>query len=179
MVRSLYAWEVQEARRVFAASLQYERVRVHENTGWPDSVNQLGMRLKGIKSTVPVHNAITLGNHCYFPVQLLVDPVPVGHPDHGSFCWLIHELTHAWQYQHMGWRYLGLALYAQFRYGAQAYVYGEEEGLRQRQREGWKLSNFNLEQQGDIARNYYERLCTGQDVSAWLPFITDLQQGLS
>ena len=35
---------------------------------------------------------------------------------------------------------------------------------------------FNLEQQGDICRSYYERVTGGADVSAWQPYIMEIQQ---
>jgi hypothetical protein len=174
-VRPLYAWEIHEARFVFGNQLQYEAVRIHENVSWPNAVNSIGMRLKGLPPVV-VQNAITLGNHCYFPVKLLEEFVPPGNPEHGNISWLIHELTHAWQYQHLGWRYLTMALQAQIKMGATAYQYGGEQGLIDCFQKGWKLADFNLEQQGDIARDYYERLSTGEDIAAWLPYILEIRQ---
>jgi type VI secretion system secreted protein VgrG len=174
----LYAWEIQEAHKVFSNALQYDRVRIHECTSLPNTINKIGTWLKGMPYT-PTDNAITLGNHCYFPIQLSETPPQLDHPDHEKSCWLIHELTHIWQYQRMGWRYLFLALQAQFRLGAQAYQYGGEKGLFDGYQKGWTLSNFNLEQQGDITRDYYQRLCMGRDISAWLPFITEIQQNLT
>ena len=173
-VRSLSAWEIQEARLVFDLGLQYECVRVHEGAAWPNAVNRLGMRLKGMPP-VDVQNAITLGNHCYFPVKLQEQPVPPDNPDLSKISWLIHELTHAWQYQQLGWIYLAKALKAQFRLGAKAYEYGGEQGLIEGFQKGWKIMDFNLEQQGDITRDYYTRLRQGQDINAWLPFILEIQ----
>ncbi|MFM8320556.1 MAG: hypothetical protein ACKOC5_06530, partial [Chloroflexota bacterium] len=108
--RGLYDWEIEQAQRVFAGSLNYARVRIHECTGWPDSVYHMGIKLQRRAPNPKVHNAITVGNHCYFPVQLARELLP---PEHGEFYkigWLMHELTHAWQYQHMGWKYLFRAL---------------------------------------------------------------------
>jgi hypothetical protein len=172
--RSLYAWEIQEARRVFADQLKYDPLRIHECAAWPDSLNRFGLWLKRMPSTT-VPNAVTVGNHLYFPVNLPSSPVPADHPDMIKVAWLIHELTHAWQYQHMGWRYLALALQAQLKAKAQAYDFGGEDGLLKRTQQGWTLADFNLEQQGDIARSYYLRLVKGQGVTAWQPFIADFQ----
>jgi hypothetical protein len=36
--------------------------------------------------------------------------------------------------------------------------------------QGWRLADFNLEQQGDIASTYYQRICHGQEARAWLAF---------
>jgi hypothetical protein len=174
IVRSLYAWEIQEARRVFAAQLQYERIRVHECAAWPNAINRIGTRLKGMQYT-GAPNAITLGNHCYFPVKLLGELVGGSDPQFYMICWLIHEMTHAWQFQHMGWRYLALALTTQLREGAQAYDFGGEQGLQSGVQQGWKLSHFNLEQQGDITSSYYARICRQQNVDAWQPYIDEIQ----
>lgn len=173
-VRGLYAWEVQEARRVFLDQLDYAAVRVHECVAWPDQINRLGTWIKRMPPPNR-HNAVTLGNHCYFPVRLLSEPVEAYDPRLELLSWLIHELTHAWQYQKLGWRYLFLALQAQIREGDKAYQFGDEMGLVEALNQGRRFSDFNLEQQGDIARYYYERLRRGQNIQAWRPFIAQLQ----
>jgi type VI secretion system secreted protein VgrG len=173
-VRGLMAWEIQEARRVFLDQINYEAVRVHECTPWPDQINRFGTWIKRMPPP-DRHNAITLGNHCYFPVPLLKEPLTPALAGLELFSWLIHELTHVWQFQKMGWRYLALALQAQVSEGAEAYQFGYESGLIEAFAKGRKFSDFNLEQQGDIARYYYERLARGQDIRAWNPFIAQLQ----
>jgi len=176
IVRRLYAWEIQEARLVFGERLVYDRVWVHECARWTNRLNRVGTWLKRLPY-VEVNNAVTLGNHCYFPVRLPKGPVTPEMPEIVQVAWLIHELTHAWQYQQMGWGYLAKALAAQFRYGAQAYEFGGESGLAEYSSRGLKLSKFNLEQQGDIARSYYLRIRQQQDTLAWQPFIAEFQQG--
>lgn len=173
-VRRLFAWEIQEARRVFLDQLDYDVVRVHECTAWPDQVNRLGTWIKRMPPPSR-HNAITLGNHCYFPVPLLKEPPPAHDPRLELFSWLIHELTHTWQYQKMGWRYLRLALSAQLIQRSEAYKFGDEQGLIEAFNQGRKFKDFNLEQQGDIVRYYYERMARGQSTLAWRPFIAQLQ----
>jgi len=171
-VRPLYEFEIEEARLVFADRLPYERIRVHEFARWPDALDRLGRWLKRMPH-LETHNAITLGYHCFFPVGL---PETFTRPDDPTgMSWLVHELTHAWQFQQLGWRYLWLALAAQFREGAKAYDFGGPKGLDDRRREKWTLHKFNMEQQGDIAREYYIRHRTGQEVTAWLPYIKDIQ----
>jgi hypothetical protein len=174
--RFLYAWEIQEARRVFANGLQYEQIQLHEGADWPNSIHRIRTWLQGMPNK-GTPNAITLGNQIYFPIKLLEAPVPIYHAEFHKIPWLIHELTHTWQYQHMGWRYLAKALGIQLRHGAEAYKFGGEEGLIDCFNRGWTLANFNLEQQGNIARSYYERIVQGKDVSAWLPYITEIRQG--
>lgn len=65
--------------------------------------------------------------------------------------WLIHELTHAWQYQHIGIRYLFKAILGHIRLGPKVYEYGGEKGLREAVADGVEFTSFNPEQQGDIA----------------------------
>lgn len=173
--RGLYTWEIQEARLVFGNGLVYEQVRIHEGASWTNALNRWGARLKRIPY-VKVDNAVTLGNHIYFPVRM-PEQLFFDEPGLSRMAWLIHEMTHAWQYQQMGWRYLALALAAQFRYGAQAYEFGGEAGLLDFSGRGQRLTSFNLEQQGDIARSYYLRICSQQNTHAWQPYIADLQRG--
>jgi hypothetical protein len=121
-VRPLYAWEIHEARRVFGSSLRYERVRIHENVTWPNTINRIGTRLKGMPYT-EVQNAITLSNHCYFPVKLLEAP-RTRQPSRALQDWLVDpRMTHAWQYQHLGWSYLRRLSGPTAK--AQAYDFGE------------------------------------------------------
>jgi hypothetical protein len=175
LVRSLYAWEVEEFRPVFGSSLKYERVRVHECTNIADAIDQLGRRLKGMPpSSEGSHNAITLGNHCIFPVTMpKLKPEP-GNPEVYKLDWLVHELTHAWQYQKIGWRYIFKALNAQFKEKEKAYDFGGEDGLRKSMQKNMSFKKFNPEQQGNICQAYYLRLKAGQDCSAWQPFIDEI-----
>jgi hypothetical protein len=174
--RSLHAWEIQEARRVFGDQMHFDRVRVHECAKWPNTINSLGLRIKKMDPSKIQPNAITLGNNCFFPVNLQANPVPPDDPRHRDICWLMHELTHAWQYQHMGWIYLVRALSAQIRLKSKAYDYGGENGLHDASRNGWRLDHFNMEQQGDIARDYYWRICHNYDASAWVPYVQQFQR---
>lgn len=181
-VRPLYAWEIAEARSVFGDQLAYERVRVHEGVSWPDTLDRLG---RWLKRTAPPradeHNAITLGYHCFFPVPMPRigfppgDPQDLPNPEDSAVSWLIHELTHVWQFQRLGWRVLWRALMAQLREGEAVYDYGGPEGLFGRSAAGWTLHDFNLEQQGAIAASYYLRQRMRQDVRAWLPYIANIQ----
>jgi hypothetical protein len=107
---------------------------------------------------------------------MLKERVPVDHPQHFKLDWLIHELTHVWQFQQLGWRYLFMAIGAQIREGEHAYDFGGEKGLIERHKQGWKFANFNLEQQGDIARAYYLAVRRGKDTSPMLPFIAEIQE---
>jgi hypothetical protein len=184
-VRPLYDWEKAEARKVFGDSLDYDRVRIHECSTWTDAIDRLGRRLKKLPPPGPFdHNAVTLGNHSHFPINLPEQLVPPDDSRSYFMPWLIHELTHVWQYQHSGWIYLARALAVQFRYGAAAYDFGGEGNLLQRRQENWTIKNFNPEQQGDIARDFYSIARTEHKVdepnkrnplSAYQPYINDIQ----
>lgn len=176
-VRGLYQWEIDEFSQIFGNSLNYLKVRVHEGATWTDSMDRIGRKLKGMEKPGPgVHNAITLGNHCYFPINLPETLVTPAHPQSYMLDWLVHELTHAWQYQHMGWAYLLKAIRAQFRDKELAYDFGGQEGLLKSRQKSIPFKNFNPEQQGNITQAYYVRVRKGEDVSAWDQYIEELKQ---
>jgi len=174
--RKLYDWEIAQFSPVFLGSLRYEKVRVCEGYTWPDFANSLGRFLRRQSPPGPgEHNSITLGNHCYFPVALPAAlPLP-GDWDFYNLDWLVHELTHTWQYQHTGSRYLFRALWAQFRLKEAAYEFGGPDGLAACRLEGGTLFSFNPEAQASIVEDYYRRMRQGKDVNVYLPYIEDLQ----
>jgi hypothetical protein len=143
--RPLTAHERAEARRVFAGGLSYDVIRVIE-----DPVMSVG----GFARTLP--------NHIYFPT--------------GSFSgsnfmpWLIHELTHAWQYQH-GYGVSTTLYHALF----SSYDYGGEAALTAATAAGRGFRSFNTEQQGDILQDYYTRLVGGLGTTAWDPFVAEVK----
>jgi hypothetical protein len=171
--RSLTAFEIDEARLVFSGSLNLGHIHVHEKARWPDWIAALGARFHN--DPPPSHNAVTLGNHIYFPVTILTSPSNDAGQSLSQMAWLIHELTHCWQYQQRGIAYFFDALRAQVRLGSQAYAYGWRAGLERALAEGKRFHDFNPEQQGEITRHYYYRLKQGFEVDAWLPWILTLQ----
>jgi hypothetical protein len=88
---------------------------------------------------------------------------------------LIHELTHVWQFQQTGWRYLFQALWAILRHGHEAYKVGSEDTLLKAHQAGARLKDFNREQQGEITRGYYIRLKKGESVEGWTGFIEEIK----
>ena len=148
-----------EAELVFGASLDYTRVGVVENTPLPNWIADLGRS--------PKPNAITLGNVSYFPETLQNSAEAIASGNLRTMAWLIHELTHQWQFQHLGWGYLARAVWAQLREGQKSYRYRLEDGRH--------LMEFNMEQQGDIARDYYLALKRGENVSAWEPVVAEFR----
>lgn len=99
---------------------------------------------------------------------------------------LAHELTHVYQFQRRGWVYLREAAVLQGQYeiwkrtglGSDPYSYGDEAGLRRARAEGKTFGDFNVEQQGAIVGDYWERRQNGQDTSVYDPFIDDLRRGI-
>ncbi|MCB9198061.1 MAG: hypothetical protein H6600_06335 [Flavobacteriales bacterium] len=83
--------------------------------------------------------------------------------------WLVHEMTHVLQFNELGAQYIIEALRAQNTAG---YYYGGLEGLKQVE----KLASFNLEQQADIARDYYKTQEKGGDTELYDPFIKQIRK---
>ena len=173
MPRGLGTKELDEAEFIFANNLQYEQVRIYESSKLPLWVAKLGSLIAG--EDPPSKNAITLRNKIYFSENLETSPFDIQAMDLNDMAWLIHELTHTWQYQHIGIRYLYDAIRAQIKFGSDAYKYGGEQGLKEAHQAGKGFLEFNPEQQGEIARDYYKRLKKGEDVTAWTPFILELK----
>src|SRR5438067_1188074 len=108
--RPLSASETAEARLVFASSLDYARVFVFEGARWPDFVDRVGASLQKRVRPPDEHNAVTFGQTSYFPVVLDTVAESVAAGNLRDMAWLIHELTHQWQYRRRGWSYLAAAL---------------------------------------------------------------------
>ena len=90
--------------------------------------------------------------------------------------WLIHELTHSWQYQH-GVTLASTATTAFLCWaGIRSYDYGGEPGLAAATAAGRGLRSFSTEQQGDIARDYYRAVKGGSPTTVYAPFIAELQK---
>ena len=147
--RELTGPERTEAKIVFGENLDMGAVRVAEAP------------IMGIGQ-----NARTPFDTIYFPPGTsklaFIDFMP----------WLIHELTYAWQYQH-GVGVIKKLFWAL--HGASAYDYGGEPGLVAAAAQGKRFKDFQTEQQGDICRDYYLRVKEKKDVSAWMPFIAEVQ----
>lgn len=176
--RPLTTDEIAEARLVFGNGLDYSRARVFENTRWPNLIADVGAALHG--SRRQSDNAVTLGNTCYFPVILRTSAEVIASGELTHVTWLLHELTHQWQFQRMGWGYLLRALRVQLREGQQGYAYkgkhpSPEAALRAALTAGRRLRDFNLEQQGDLARDYYLALKQRRDASTWEPFVAEFR----
>jgi hypothetical protein len=175
MARALTMMEIDEARLVFGNSMGYTKIKLVEDARWPDLLARIAAWIGG--GPTPTHNAVTLGNRLYFPVTLRTSPDDTGDISLPDMAWLIHEITHAWQYQHRGWSYFWQAIRAQIQLGIHSYDYGWEQGLYEALTRGESLHDFNPEQQGEIARHYYYRLKQSLDTQAWDPFVLFFKLG--
>jgi hypothetical protein len=171
--RSLTPTERTEASLVFGEALDYDRIRLAEDAGWTNALPRLRAWLAG-KPAPTYDNAITLGHRIHFPRRLDTTPQARSEGRVWDFGWLMHELTHVWQSERIGPRYIWRALRAQMSDGAAVYDYGGEDGLREAVLSGSGLGGFSVEQQGEIVRDGYLRRRLGLDESAWTPMLAEL-----
>ncbi len=152
--RRLSEREIALARAIFGESLPYAYIRVDERA-------YLGPRQ---------------GNFCYVSFYTINSWGKMNDP------LLIHELTHVWQYHHLGMVYIPRALAAQR--SAEGYDYGGAGALYHAQWNGKRLLDFNYEQQAEIIEDYFRLLAGlrptwGEAVEADLPvyahFAAELQ----
>ena len=93
---------------------------------------------------------------------------------------VVHELTHVYQFEIVGSIYIWQALRAQRTNG---YSYGGWQGLQEDRSNGKHFRDYNREQQGKIAQDYYSKvvargLSAGDPIrQAYEPFIAELRNG--
>lgn len=148
--RGLTAEETAIARSVFGNALDTSQLKLTDDSPAPP-------------------NAVAFPNNIKFPRGELNGP-----PDLRYRAWLVHELTHIWQYQR-GRTVPQLALDA---LGGD-YDYGGEQGLRDAAAQGKRFGDFNYEEQGDILRDFYRKRELGEDISAYQPFVDQVRFGTS
>ncbi|MDX1417263.1 MAG: DUF4157 domain-containing protein [Candidatus Promineifilaceae bacterium] len=90
---------------------------------------------------------------------------------------VVHELTHVFQYEQIGSRYLGEAIYMLVKTKRDCYNYGGPAGLAEACLYGKKYCHFNREQQAMITQDYYIRRERGLDTLPYEPFIHQVQSG--
>lgn len=151
--RSMTEWEIRQAKRVFGNAIKYPAVTIAESS-------------ISAKIITAGDYARTVGNTIYFPAG-----------GSRNMAFMVHELTHVWQYQKTGWTYAPKAIWAQI---SEGYSYTEsgktaEQSLKDARVAGKTLYGYNKEQQGDILSDYYHRLQQGEDASAWQPFVDDIK----
>lgn len=93
---------------------------------------------------------------------------------------IVHELIHVFQYEHIGSVYIWQAIRAQMTNG---YSYGGWQQLQHYRENGKHFRDFNREQQGQIAQDYYNDIVKAirpvDDTvrKAYEPFIDELRDG--
>lgn len=119
----LSAKEILIAKSVFSESIDYKEVKIKS-----------GGLLTWIYPGVTVGNTIAFPKKAYDEENLEDQAL------------LIHELTHVWQFQHEGIRYLFQALYAEV-FTDNPYVIHYEESK--------SFQDYDVEEQAEIAAEYY------------------------
>lgn len=131
IVRPLTAGELRLARSVFGAALDPNRVRVHNRPYLP-------RQGKGI--------AMTPNGHVWFNPT---DYKPDFSRRVTDAAWLVHELTHAWQYQSgRSTRMRGLLEQFGRLWGSDPYPYGAVDP-------GRRFASYKNEQQAAMVEDYY------------------------
>jgi hypothetical protein len=145
--------ELEAGKRVLGAdAVRWDRVRVAEG-----GALGLAFRINGGRAFTTFHtiNLPVSGDHTRARMDIVV-----------------HELVHVLQFECVGSAYAGQALLAQETGG---YKYGEADGLRRDRAAGKKLRDYNREQQGQIAQDYYRLSERGSDTADYEPFIDELR----
>jgi hypothetical protein len=152
--RRLTNEERAEAQLVFGSSLNLDRILLTDDTA---------LSIGALARTVP--------DSINFAPDEFNGPL--------FMTYLIHELTHSWQYQH------GISLATTLRYSLHIknYDYLAQGGsLSQQRAAGKRLRDFNTEAQAALVEDYYRALKSGrpvrgQTVADFQPFIADLRAG--
>jgi hypothetical protein len=90
---------------------------------------------------------------------------------------LIHELTHVYQYEQVGSRYLGEAIYMLIKTKRHCYDYGLIQGLQEARVAGKRYRDFNREQQAQIVQDYFALRQRGRNVAVYEPFVAEMRAG--
>ncbi len=132
--RPLSESEIDLARPIFQDSLDLESIRI--KYGGP---------------LTAIYPGVTVGNTISFPVG------EYDFDDRSDRALLLHELTHAWQYQNNGWSYLVRALYEEV-FQADAYtVHYDPSKL---------FVDYDVEEQCEIVAEHY--LSNGEKYSDYI-----------
>lgn len=90
---------------------------------------------------------------------------------------VVHELTHVYQYERVGTRYLGEAIFMLIKTKRDCYNYGGSQGLIGACAAGRRYRHYNREQQAMITQDYYNRSERGLEVESYEPFIAQVRSG--
>lgn len=149
--RKLTPVEEQEARKVFGDSINYSRVRIDEFS----LISWLGAR---------INKCSGMGVTTFYTINFNRKIKPA--KGNSDMKWLIHELTHVAQMEHVGLKYFIEAMNAQKTTGYK-YTLGEKSYLR----------NYNREQQASIVADYYSIFTSGDKTLVFDSYIAELRAG--
>ncbi|TFH03957.1 MAG: hypothetical protein E4H06_03665 [Methanosarcina sp.] len=149
--RRLTPVEEQEARTVFGDSINYRQVRIDEHS----LIAWLGAKINKCSGM-----GVTTFHTINFNEKIKTAA------GNSNMKWLIHELAHVAQMEHVGSKYLVEAVYARETEGY-GYIHGEKPYLR----------DYNREQQASIAADYYIARISGSSTAPYDTYITELQAG--
>lgn len=149
--RRLTMVEEQEARKVFGDSINYKKVRIDENS----LVAFLGAKR---------HKCSGMGITSFRTINF--NKKIKAAPGNSHMKWLIHELAHVSQMEHVGSRYMIEASYARATEGY-GYILGAKP----------HFNDYNREQQASIAADYYISLVSGRSTAVYDPYIAELLSG--
>ncbi len=153
--RTLTKEELLEAKKVFGKGVSYWMIRIDEYS----LIARLGALFAGSKNM-----GVTTFHTINFTRKIHAQP------GNGDMQWLIHELAHISQMEDVGIQYLVEALVAQ---NTSGYNYGNANDL-----EGKKLSDFNREQQAEIASDFYRDVLYGNyPQDKFIGLINEFQSG--
>lgn len=157
--RGMTDGEVAMARSVFKDAIDYGKVKIHRGG------------LCGLPSCSG--NAMTPRGDIYFPDCAYREDFSQEPPT--IKIWFMHEMTHVWQYQlgySLVWNAIKIAARGGYCAGAPAYFYdlkGQDKGKT--------LSQFNMEQQGEVVAHYYA--AKQLQVYRYLQDLPELEQALA
>lgn len=149
--RKLTLVEEQEARKVFGNSINYRQVRLDEKS----FIAWLGAKR---------HRCSGMGITSFRTINF--NKKIKAAPGNSHMKWLIHELAHVSQMEHVGSRYMIEASYARATEGY-SYVLDSKK----------HFCDYNREQQASIAADYYIALTSGRSTAAYDPYIAELLAG--
>lgn len=91
---------------------------------------------------------------------------------------VMHELTHVYQYENVGSRYLGEAIYMLIKTKRDCYNYGRKEGLQEAINVGKQYRSYNREQQAMIVQDFVAYCEAGREAetAVYQPFLEQLRE---
>jgi hypothetical protein len=154
--RPLTAGEIDMAKQIFKESIDYSKVRVHNEEYLPF----------GLQDN---NTAMTPNGEMYFNRGSYKDDFStVMEP--GDKTWFMHEMVHVWQYQlgyAVKWSGFKLAVTGGYA-GESAYGYNSAESSK-------TLPDYNMEQQGEIIANYFAAKYLNDGlIASQLPFLENV-----